>query len=108
MQADGQQQRQQGQRDVHRKEVLVAHVPSPPLRRRPGAVVMQARWGRPRLPIGRTGGYRPRGSGSSSGKLAARFSARAVKASIMSAGWNIPDCQVAIWSSASSTEWSRA
>jgi hypothetical protein len=32
----------------------------------------------------------------------------ALKASIMSAGWNIPACHVAIWSRLSSTEWSRA
>ena len=62
----------------------------------------------PWTPHGDAATYSPRGWGSRSSNTASRFSALAVKASVMSSGWNIPDCQVAICSSESSTEWSRA
>ena len=49
----------------------------------------------------------PPSKGSRSSKSPSRFSALAVKDSTISLGWNIPACQVAMWSSESAVEWSR-
>ena len=57
---------------------------------------------------GQTPSARPPRKGSRSSKSPSRPSACAANASAMSAGWNMPACQVAMWSSESAVEWSRA
>ena len=50
---------------------------------------------------------RPPRKGSRSSNSASRSSVLATNASPMSEGWNIPACQVAMWSRESAVEWSR-